>query len=303
MDRGVSLDAYSITLGDLAALVVRDYQINGYKTLRDLMNRLDKHTLPFFGAQTKAMELNANEIERFKAYRIEEGATKAEINRELSDLRRGFTIANERGPLSSKPYFALFDEPRKRTTYWKEDEIKTLLEHWPNEWTKPIIQVMNWTGWRVSEAQGLQWTNVDWQQEHLILMEGTTKSKESRVFPYHFIAEMKVALIRQRERVAAHIPWLFPREHGGPIRNFEKDWRKALKACGFAGKKRHDFRSTALRRLLYVYHLPVDIAMRMVGWSSREMVDYYLVTETQDIHDAVSRIGVKALKKIKGGKK
>jgi len=92
------------------------------------------------------------------------------------------------------------------------------------------------------------------------------------------------------------IPWIFHR-NGNEIRSFNKEWYAALKdhdekakdGLIFKGKKRHDFRSSAARRLYREYgFLPHEIC-RMVGWNSEEMFHYYCIVAEEDLQETARR--------------
>lgn len=306
MESGIPLNAHKVTLTDLMEMKVRDYQKRDFTTMDDMLRHFDMHLLPYFGPAVPAMDITPAHLAAYQAHRkaeeIKDGEmithpTNGQINRELATLCSAYNLARKQGILPIlPPYYDKLPELRKRTTFWREGEFQTLMTHWKSEWTRPLLQFMNLTGWRLGEVQRLTWAeNVDWQQRHLILREGTTKSKEPRIFPFHFMPELENLLKSQLEitvtieqELSIRIPWVFHRQ-GREIRNFYKEWKAAMQAGKFIGKKRHDFRSTAIRRLLRVYKVDPDIARLMVGWSSLEMMEYYNVTEAADIHESLDR--------------
>jgi integrase len=141
----------------------------------------------------------------------------------------------------------------------------------------------------------LRWHNVDFEAREIRLDFGRTKNEkgEKRIFP--FIPGLEELLYKQRDHTSyiekesgKLIPCVFHR-NGREIRAFNKDWYKAMKAAGIAGKKRHDFRSTAARNLLKLGFLPHEVC-RMVGWKSVEMLYYYAIIDTSDLHEKAQKL-------------
>jgi hypothetical protein len=89
------------------------------------------------------------------------------------------------------------------------------------------------------------------------------------------------------------IPWVFHR-NGDQIKTWSKEWYAAMEEGKFAGKKRHDFRSTAARRLLSIGFHPVEVCL-MVGWESLDMLKYYAVLKAEDLDKAAARVFGKKL--------
>jgi site-specific recombinase XerD len=68
---------------------VRDYRINGKKSLEDADARWKRHLKPFFGSM-RAVDVTSEQLARYVDKRQREMAANATINRELAALKRMF---------------------------------------------------------------------------------------------------------------------------------------------------------------------------------------------------------------------
>ncbi len=71
---------------DLATMFVRDYRINGRKSLTDAEARWNHHLKPFFGSM-RAVDVTSEQLARYVDKRQQEQAANATINRELAALK------------------------------------------------------------------------------------------------------------------------------------------------------------------------------------------------------------------------
>lgn len=291
--KGVPPDAGKVTFAELAEDEIRNYQIKRQKSLSKLMQRLDDHVLPFFG-RLRAHDITPVDIQAYIAKRQQKGAANGTINRELTAVKKAFNLGINHGKIVRKPAIDMLPELKKRVTSWREGEIITLLDKWKNPDTKVLIEFLNITGWRKSEGQTLRWSeNVDWENRQIILLPGTTKSKEPRVFPFipdlESLLRSQLAKTKEAERKYGRIiPWVFHRD-GKEIRAFNKEWYAAMKAGKFIGKKVHDFRSTAAKRLLRLGFSSYEVCA-MVGWKSLDMLKYYAIVETEDLQEKAAKL-------------
>jgi hypothetical protein len=72
-------------------------------------------------------------VERLKA-----GASNAEINRELSALKRAYALALRAGKLITKPYIPTLKEDNVRTGFFEREQFECVRQHLP-EHVKPVV--------------------------------------------------------------------------------------------------------------------------------------------------------------------
>src|SRR5581483_4867232 len=247
----------------------------------------------FFGPRRMAAITTAD-VRRYAARRQREGAKNATINRELAVLKRAFTLAIAAGTLASRPHIVLLREANVRRGFFERDEFEAVRGRLPPD-LADFVSFLYLTGWRWrSEAARLRWTNVAFDVGEIRLEPGTTKTGEGRVFPFttelRDVLERRRAVTRDRERDLGHVvPHVFTRATAEPIGSFNKAWATACRAAGVPGRVLHDFRRTAARNLVRA-GVPERIAMQMVGWRSRQMLDRYHIVNAADLIDAARKL-------------
>lgn len=295
-DRGeaVGSDVERTTYADLARLIEADYTSNGYD-LRRLLLSLE-HLEKWFG-EDRATQITDERVELYKAARLKAGAKPATVNRELSALKRMFSLARKRVPFP--PTITLLQERNVRKGYFEEEQFRAVLAKLP-DYVRPVAEVAYVTGWRVpSEILTRQWRHVDFAGGWLRLEPGEAKSEQPRLFPLDPLLRPVLEAQHQAARAAERelgrvIPWVFFRvtkkaRRVRPIAGFRKAWITACKAAGVAGRIPHDFRRTALRNLTR-NGVSLLVAMELVGWASFAMVKRYGITDEALLKEAAAKM-------------
>jgi integrase len=212
-----------ITFAEAASDLLNDYAMNGKKTRDDAERRIKKHLEPFFGNRL-LITITTSDLRAYIATRQQEGTpvrpkrgkaaempadpevkrpvSAGEINRELTVLKRMFSLAVQAGRLAHKPHFPLLRENNVRTGFFEHEQYLAVLPHLP-EAMRPVVTFAYVTGWRInSETLPLQWRQVDLKAGEVRLDPGTTKNMEGRVF--YLTGELKKLLTDQR-KVASRV--------------------------------------------------------------------------------------------------
>ena len=266
--------------------LLTEYTVNGRRSLDEAARRIRKHLEPFFGHR-KMSSINTTDVRRYVAERqaapeivraayvrrrkdgtsvtIAEqrrpitGASNAEINRELTLLKRMYSLAKQAGKLLHIPHIPLLEERNVRVGFFEPQQLASVLAHLRAS-LQPVIVFAFITGWRIrSEVLALEWRHIDFAAGELRLDPEMSKNGDGRVFP--FTTELRAVLEAQRA-AADHVqqdghlcPHVFFRMvaagRGGakspkPIRAFTKSWKRAVRAAGCPGRIPHDFRRTAV---------------------------------------------------------
>ena len=209
-----------IKFSELAEDEVNDYRVNGRRSLEDLETRLEMHVLPFFGS-ARASAITTADITRYVDRRQKEGAKNATINRELTAIKRAFSLATQSGKVMTKPHIPMLKENNVRKGFFDLEQFESVRKRLSPD-VQPMVTFAYITGWRIrSEVRFLEWAQVDFQAGIVRLEPGTTKNDEARVFP--FTEELRALLESQRAKTdllrkrGIICPWVFHR--GGESRS------------------------------------------------------------------------------------
>jgi integrase len=152
-----------IKFAEMAELEINDYKKKGRRSLKDLLMRLRLHILPFFG-QSRASSITAAHIGMYIAKRQEEKAKPGTINRELTIIKRAYSIAVKNGDILTVPHIEMLKENNIRKGFFERDQFESFCRHLPQD-VQPLVTFAYITGWRIrSEVRFLQWSQVDFRQ-------------------------------------------------------------------------------------------------------------------------------------------
>jgi integrase len=287
--------ARRVTFAELAADEVNDYRKNGMRSIVDLEIRLNKHILPRLG-HLKATKIRTAEINDYIARRLAEGAANGTINRELTAIRRAFSLGVASEKIHSKPSIQMLTENNVRKGFFDRDQLESVTRHLRPHNGPPALFAFI-TGWRKGEILSLKWSQVDFPAGIVRLEPGTTKNDEARMFP--FTDELREILAGQRAKADALkprgiCPWVFFVEDGGRglghrIGDWKRNWRSACEAAGLLGRIFHDFRRTAVRNLVRA-GVPERVAMQMTGHKTRAVFERYNIVDEGDLLDAARKL-------------
>ena len=282
-----------LTFEEAAADIQNEYRVNGRRSFGELERRIRLHLAPAFGGRRMAT-ITPAKVRTFIDRRQQAGASNGEINRELSMLRRMFTLAVQGQKLYHRPYIPMLQERNVRTGFFEAEQFTALLPHLPAE-IQAVVRFAYVTGWRVpSEVLTLEWRQVDLTAPGTVRLDpGTTKNDDGRVFP--LTRDLRTVLEAQRthtdavsRQLGAIVPLVFHR-HGKPIRDFRGAWATACKAAGCPGRIPHDFRRTAVRNLVRA-GVPERVAMQLTGHKTRSVFERYNIVSEGDYQHAADKL-------------
>ena len=185
VERGIPITPKSgrVTFEEAAADLINDYTINGKKSLEDVQRRIDLHLTPYFQGKRMAT-ITTTDIRAYIAQRLAAKASNAEINRELSALKRMYSLSCQAGKLHARPHIPMLQERNVRSGFFEFEQFIAVRRHLPSA-LQPVVTFAYLTGWRVpSEVLTLQWRQIDLKAGTVRLDPGTTKNDQGRLLPY-----------------------------------------------------------------------------------------------------------------------
>jgi integrase len=281
-----------VTVDELIEDVINDYRANAKRTVKDVERRWKLHLEPVFGGR-RASSVTTADVNKFIAQRLSGDDSKAiasngEINRELTVLKRAFSLAIKSAKLMAKPHIPMLRENNVRTGFFEPEDFRSVVKQLP-EHVKPVARFAYITGWRtLSEILPLEWRQVDFEAGAVTLDPGQTKNREGRVFP--MTVDLRAVLEEQKAKRQQGVicRWVFTYQ-GNQLKSYYKAWRNACKRAGKPGMLSHDFRRTAVRNLVRA-GVPELVAMKMTGHKTRSVFDRYNIVSPGDLRDAASKL-------------
>ncbi len=276
-----------VRIADLAEGLLRDYRINGHKSLADVEARWRLHLQPFFG-QIKAIHLGSALLAQYIDQRQQDGASNASINREMACLRRMYRLGYLASPprVIRIPHIPQLREDNVRQGFINAEQYSNLVSHCPELWLRALLETAYNYGWRVSELLALKVRQVDLVSRTIRLEPGTTKNREGREVTVESGALLD--LLRQCCAGKAQDDYVFTRGLK-PIRDFRKGWAKLCSTAGVPGLLFHDLRRTAARDLRAA-GVPEEIIMRIAGWKTSAVFRRYAIVSQADVREALQKV-------------
>jgi len=325
------VDVGKTTVGELLELVRTDYNVNTLKSLDTALRRIHLHLAPFFyvvsdqdgkyASGMKATQVTSDLINRYVVARQQAGASNGTVNRELSVLRRGFSLAMMATPpkVLRCPNFPRLKESAPRKGFLEDSQYHAIAQACPELWFRSMVEVARTYGWRSAELKQLRCEQVDLASRTIRLNAGSTKNDDGRLV---VMTDAVHTLLSECVRGKKGDAYVFTRRNGKPVRDFRTTWRRACVAAGvgrwicpacegqqvlnagqcpgckrawevherrYAGAIFHDWRRTGVRAMVR-RGIPERVAMTISGHRTRSVFDRYNITSEADLRDAARKM-------------
>lgn len=277
-------------LQELANDYLNDYILNGRKSLGDA-RRHAGNLLKVIG-DVPVISIHSDVVLYYIKKRLADGLSNSSINRELTALKRMFSLAMQTTPpkVTKTPRIPHLKEAPPRKGFFEYDEYLAIKAALPS-YLRPVITMAYYTGMRKGEILNLKWEQVDLTEGKITLYAGTTKNDEGRVI--FMPGELLETLKAQKELRDSQYPqceWVFFGDTGKKIcKHFRGIWLKACNIAGLEGKLFHDFRRTGVRNLIRS-GTSENVTMKISGHKTRSILTRYDITDEGDLKEASLKI-------------
>jgi len=215
------------------------------------------------------------------------------VNRYITSLSHAFTVGVktlewlDRNPVRN---VERLEESEGRTRFLSPEEIVDLLKcckESPCAALYPVVILALSTGMRRGEILGLQWSDVDFELQQIVLPKDRTKTRQRRVIPLVGHALKTMEEWSKVRRIDSDL--VFPgRKKGKPI-TIRDPWEAALKAAGINDYRFHDNRHSAASYLLMTGATDMEVA-GVLGHSTLAMVKRYAHMSDQHRRSVLERM-------------
>jgi len=280
-----------LTFADLRAGLDAQYRAKANRSWPRAVQAFT-HLEAYFSATSRALAITKSRVAQYVAQRLATGAKQATVAYEVAILNAAFAVAVENGALAMAPRFKRPAVSNARQGFLERADMAALLMELP-EPERAIVEFLHGSGWRVSEAHGLVWAMIEWDDQApegapepvpgphacIRLPRELTKAKRTRQFPFAACPPLVALLLaRWRVRDGLHVF----HTGGQPITSLRAVWTHATKRAGLAGKLIHDLRRTAARDFLRA-GVSQPVVKQLVGWASDQMFARYAIVVEADL--------------------
>jgi integrase len=276
-----------ITVKELFDGLLDNYRMKEKATLRILESKWKLRLGPFF-ERTRASQVSTDLLTQYVLKCRADGLENATINRDMSALRRAFSLGYKCTPrkVQQIPIFPdRLTEAPPRQGFVDQREFDLLCKHAGELWLRALLATAYEFGFRRGELLAMRVHQIDLFNRTIRLYRGETKSGEPRTI--RMTGDVYVLL---RECVAgkstdAHV---FTR-NGNPIVDIRDAWNSMCAKAGLTGVRLHDLRRSAIRNMIR-RGVPERVAMEISGHETRSVFDRYNIVSETDLSRAAEQI-------------
>jgi integrase len=282
----IEISAGRATIADLCELVLADHRLRKLRDAKTVEWRCLAHVKSTLG-KIQASRATAKHIGSYIEDRRSARASDSTINRELSIVRRAYTLGMREDPpiVRKAPYIPKLEEDNVRQGFLEPEQYEQLLAELPAN-LKALFVCAYHTGARKNELRRALWEQVDFESGMIRLTVGQTKSKKARTLPIYGDMER---WLRMQQESAKGSRWVFHGAQKKPVSSKLYGWTEACERAGLPELKFHDLRRSAVRNMKRA-GVQDKVAMEISGHRTRSIFDRYNIVDEGDLGNAAQKL-------------
>jgi integrase len=209
----------NIRIDELITDALADYTSNGRKSTRHAAARWRLHLAEYF-SKLKVCELSTSRVQRFIQHRLDQGAARATVNREVALLKKALRLGFKAGKVKTLPYIATLKENNARRGFLELDGYARLAGECAKTglWLRALLEVAYTFGFRLGELRSMRVRQINLIANTITLE--TSKNDEPRTAYMTSAVRELVSALAVGQKPDDH---LFMRD-GSRIQDFRKTW-------------------------------------------------------------------------------
>jgi len=225
---GSYIPRQNIKLDELITDAINNYRVNNRKSRTQVERRWRVHLSEFF-SRMKASDLRTEYIQRYINRRLDQGAARATVNRELAIVKFALRLAFKSGKLKTLVYVPMLRESNVRRGFLEPDGYARLTAECATHglWLRALVETAYSFGFRLGELQSMRVKQVN-LLANTISLETSKNGEPREVYMTASVRQLLMALIVGRKPD----DFVFVRDDGRPVGNFRKLWANCCVAAG-----------------------------------------------------------------------
>lgn len=273
------------TLADMKQRIEADYDRKQNRSIKTV-DYCFKHLEESFQFR-RVIDITTPAVHDYAKKRLQAGAARASVNRELAYLRHGFKLMLKAGDISAIPAVVeLLQGENVRKGFISPADFAAMAEKIPDQDARELITFLYNSGWRSGEGKSLLWSEVDLERNMIRLPAEKSKSKKPRNLP--IIGALQEIIQRRIAARRLDCPFVFHR-NGKPIASFRKAFKAAAKDAGMPGLVPHDMRRSAVRNFRRA-GLSEHEGMKLSGHETDSIYRRYDIISDDDLTESMNRV-------------
>jgi integrase len=259
---------------------------NSKRSFKDYENLFNSTIIPYF-KDYYLNNISAEMVENYKIKRAKE-IKPATVNKELTALRHLFNKAIQWGYLVKNPLSKVkrLRVNQKKFRFLSLEKIDLVLENC-SEHIRPIILTAIHTGLRRSELFRLEWADVDFNRECIVV---TAKSEEHTKNYLNREIPLTNQLIECLKSLKIKNNWVFSKEDGSRYSGWmKKSLETAGKNAGIPRFTLHDLRHTFASHLV-MEGVDLPTVQKLMGHSKISTTMIYAHLAPDHLKNAMYRL-------------